>query len=227
MKLRLLLIEDEPEIRRFTRSALENADFTVDEADSLLTATHALNHAKPDLILLDLGLPDGDGLQLIDRIRNWSSTPILVLSARSQEQQKVDALNAGADDFLVKPFGIAEMVARVQALLRRHHKQVEAETPIVRFGDVEVDFSRHLVTKQGQSIHLTAIEFKLLGVLIRQAGKVVTQSALMQQVWGTSQQDHSHYLRIYISRLRKKLENDPSRPVYLLNELGVGYRFKN
>jgi two-component system KDP operon response regulator KdpE len=227
MKLRLLLIEDEPEIRRFTRSALENADFTVDEADSLLTATHALNHAKPDLILLDLGLPDGDGLQLIDRIRNWSSTPILVLSARSQEQQKVDALNAGADDFLVKPFGIAEMVARVQALLRRHHKQIEAETPIVRFGDVEVDFSRHLVTKQGQSIHLTAIEFKLLGVLIRQAGKVVTQSALMQQVWGTSQQDHSHYLRIYISRLRKKLENDPSRPVYLLNELGVGYRFKN
>lgn len=227
MKLRLLLIEDEPEIRRFTRSALENADFTVDEADSLLTATHALNHAKPDLILLDLGLPDGDGLQLIDRIRNWSSTPILVLSARSQEQQKVDALNAGADDFLVKPFGIAEMVARVQALLRRHHKQVEAETPIVRFGDVEVDFSRHLVTKQDQSIHLTAIEFKLLGVLIRQAGKVVTQSALMQQVWGTSQQDHSHYLRIYISRLRKKLENDPSRPVYLLNELGVGYRFKN
>jgi two-component system KDP operon response regulator KdpE len=227
MKLRLLLIEDEPEIRRFTRSALENADFTVDEADSLLTATHALNHAKPDLILLDLGLPDGDGLQLIDRIRNWSSTPILVLSARSQEQQKVDALNAGADDFLVKPFGIAEMVARVQALLRRHHKQVEAETPIVRFGDVEVDFSRHLVIKQGQSIHLTAIEFKLLGVLIRQAGKVVTQSALMQQVWGTSQQDHSHYLRIYISRLRKKLENDPSRPVYLLNELGVGYRFKN
>lgn len=227
MKLRLLLIEDEPEIRRFTRSALENADFTVDEADSLLTATHALNHAKPDLILLDLGLPDGDGLQLIDRIRNWSSTPILVLSARSQEQQKVDALNAGADDFLVKPFGIAEMVARVQALLRRHHKQVEAETPIVRFGDVEVDFSRHLVIKQGQSIHLTAIEFKLLGVLIRQAGRVVTQSALMQQVWGTSQQDHSHYLRIYISRLRKKLENDPSRPVYLLNELGVGYRFKN
>lgn len=227
MKLRLLLIEDEPEIRRFTRSALENADFTVDEADSLLTATHALNHAKPDLILLDLGLPDGDGLQLIDRIRNWSSTPILVLSARSQEQQKVDALNAGADDFLVKPFGIAEMVARVQALLRRHHNQVEAETPIVRFGDVEVDFSRHLVIKQGQSIHLTAIEFKLLGVLIRQAGKVVTQSALMQQVWGTSQQDHSHYLRIYISRLRKKLENDPSRPVYLLNELGVGYRFKN
>lgn len=227
MKLRLLLIEDEPEIRRFTRSALEHADFTVDEADSLLTATHALNYAKPDLILLDLGLPDGDGLQLIDRIRNWSSTPILILSARSQEQQKVDALNAGADDFLVKPFGIAEMVARVQALLRRHHKQVEAETPLVRFGDVEVDFSRHLVIKKDQAVHLTAIEFKLLGVLIRQTGKVVTQSALMQQVWGTSHQDHSHYLRIYISRLRKKLETDPSRPVYLLNELGVGYRFKN
>lgn len=227
MKLRLLLIEDEPEIRRFTRTALEKADFAVDEADSLLTATHALNHAKPDLILLDLGLPDGDGLQLIDRIRNWSSTPILVLSARSQEQQKVDALHAGADDFLVKPFGIAEMVARVQALLRRHHKQAGDETPIVRFGDVEVDFSRHLVVKQGGAVHLTAIEFKLLGVLIRQAGKVVTQSALMQQVWGNSQQDNSHYLRIYISRLRKKLENDPSRPVYLLNELGVGYRFKN
>jgi two-component system KDP operon response regulator KdpE len=227
MKLRLLLIEDEPEIRRFTRNALEKADFAVDEADSLLTATHALNHAKPDLILLDLGLPDGDGLQLIDRIRNWSSTPILVLSARSQEQQKVDALHAGADDFLVKPFGIAEMVARVQALLRRHHKQAGDETPIVRFGDVEVDFSRHLVVKQGVAVHLTAIEFKLLGVLIRQAGKVVTQSALMQQVWGNSQQDNSHYLRIYISRLRKKLENDPSRPVYLLNELGVGYRFKN
>ena len=227
MKLRLLLIEDEPEIRRFTRTALEMADFAVDEADSLLTATHALNHAKPDLILLDLGLPDGDGLQLIDRIRNWSSTPILVLSARSQEQQKVDALHAGADDFLVKPFGIAEMVARVQALLRRHHKQAEDETPIVRFGDVEVDFSRHLVVKQGVDVHLTAIEFKLLGVLIRQAGRVVTQSALMQQVWGNSQQDNSHYLRIYISRLRKKLESDPSRPVYLLNELGVGYRFKN
>ena len=227
MKLRLLLIEDEPEIRRFTRTALENANFAVDEADSLLTATHALNYAKPDLILLDLGLPDGDGLQLIDRIRNWSSTPILVLSARSQEQQKVDALHAGADDFLVKPFGISEMVARVQALLRRHHKRAEAETPIVRFGDVEVDFSRHLVVKQGVDVHLTAIEYKLLGVLIRQAGKVVTQSALMQQVWGNSQQENSHYLRIYISRLRKKLENDPSRPVYLLNELGVGYRFKN
>lgn len=225
-KPRVLLVEDEPEIRRFVKSALEAMGCVVTEADSVMSATHVLSVNSADLLVVDLGLPDVDGQTLIERVRSWSDMPVLVLSARAMEQDKVDALNLGADDYLTKPFGIAEFKARVQALLRRHQRQEELPTSVLSFGSVRVDFTKREIFKDDAPVHLTVTEFKLLAALVKSSGKVMTQKTLLQEVWGPAFKDSSHYLRIYISHLRQKLEVDPSRPKHLMTEIGVGYRFK-
>ena len=225
-KPRVLLVEDEPEIRRFVKNALEGMGCAVTEADSVMSATHVLSVSPADLLVVDLGLPDVDGQTLIERVRSWSDMPVLVLSARAMEQDKVDALNLGADDYLTKPFGTAEFKARVQALLRRHQRQDGAPTSMVSFGTVTVDFTQREIFKNGEPVHLTVTEFKLLAALVKSSGKVMTQKALLQDVWGPAFKDSSHYLRIYISHLRQKLEEDPSRPKHFVTEIGVGYRFK-
>lgn len=179
---------------------------------------------KPDLIILDLGLPDGDGLDFIRDLRQWSSIPVIVLSARSEESDKVLALDAGADDYLSKPFGVAELLARVRVSLRRHAQQNQ-ESPLIQFSDVEVDLINRRVSRAGEDLHLTPLEFRLLTELIANAGKVLTQRQLLSTVWGPNYVEHSHYLRIYMGHLRQKLEAEPARPKHLLTETGVGYRF--
>ena len=179
---------------------------------------------KPDLIILDLGLPDGDGLDFIRDLRQWSSIPVIVLSARAEESDKVLALDAGADDYLSKPFGVAELLARVRVSLRRHAQQNQ-ESPLIQFSDIEVDLINRRVTRAGEDLHLTPIEFRLLTELIANAGKVLTQRQLLSSVWGPNYVEHSHYLRIYMGHLRQKLEAEPARPKHLLTETGVGYRF--
>ena len=225
-KPRVLLVEDEPEIRRFVKNALEAMQCVVTEADSVMSATHVLSVNAADLLVVDLGLPDVDGQTLIERVRSWSDMPVLVLSARTMEQDKVDALNLGADDYLTKPFGIAEFKARVQALLRRHQRREELPTSVLSFGAVRADFTKREIFKDDEPVHLTVTEFKLLAALVKSSGKVMTQKALLQEVWGPAFKDSSHYLRIYISHLRQKLEVDPSRPKHFVTEIGVGYRFK-
>lgn len=179
---------------------------------------------KPDLVILDLGLPDGDGLTYIQDLRQWSAIPIIVLSARNSEEDKVLALDAGADDYLSKPFGISELLARVRVALRRHSSGNQ-ESPLVNFADISVDLINRQVTRAGENLHLTPIEFRLLSALLANAGKVITQRQLLTQVWGPNYVEHSHYLRIYMGHLRQKLETDPTRPKHLLTETGVGYRF--
>ena len=225
-KPRVLLVEDEPEIRRFVKNALETMNCVVTEADSVMSATHMLSVNAADLLVVDLGLPDVDGQTLIERVRSWSDMPVLVLSARATEQDKVDALNLGADDYLTKPFGIAEFKARVQALLRRYQRQEELPSSVLSFGQVRVDFTQREIFKNDEPVHLTVTEFKLLAALVKSSGKVMTQKTLLQEVWGPAFKDSSHYLRIYISHLRQKLEVDPSRPKHFVTEIGVGYRFK-
>jgi two-component system KDP operon response regulator KdpE len=225
-KPRVLLVEDEPEIRRFVKNALEAMHCVVTEADSVMSATHVLSVNAADLLVVDLGLPDVDGQTLIERVRSWSDMPVLVLSARAMEQDKVDALNLGADDYLTKPFGTAEFKARVQALLRRYQRQEELPTSLLSFGTVRVDFTKREIFKGDEPVHLTVTEFKLLAALVKSSGKVMTQKTLLQEVWGPAFKDSSHYLRIYISHLRRKLEEDPSRPKHFVTEIGVGYRFK-
>ncbi|WP_312838270.1 two-component system response regulator KdpE, partial [Pantoea piersonii] len=178
---------------------------------------------KPDLVILDLGLPDGDGRDFIRDLRQWSAVPIIVLSARVDEQDKIDALDVGADDYLTKPFGIGELLARVRVALRRHPGQ--QPEPVIRFSDVSVDLAARRVLRAGQEIHLTPIEFRLLGILLNNIGKVLTQRQLLSQVWGPNAVEHSHYLRIYMAHLRQKLEADPTQPKHLLTETGIGYRF--
>jgi len=226
----VVIIEDEPQIRRFVRSALEAEGWQVFEAD---TATKGLSEAgtrKPDLLVLDLGLPDGDGLDVIRDVRGWSGVPIIVLSARSGETDKIAALDAGADDYLTKPFGVGELLARVRANLRRPRaaaldgSPAEDADPVFRFGAVEVDRQARLVRRTGTEVHLTPIEYRLLSVLIANAGRVLTHRQLLREVWGPSHVGQSHYLRIYMGHLRQKLELDPAQPQHLLTETAVGYR---
>lgn len=222
----VLIIEDEKEIRRFLRMALEGEDFRVVDADTLSRGLIEAATRKPDLVILDLGLPDGDGIQFIHEIRQWSSIPVIVLSARSDEQDKITALDAGADDFLTKPFGVGELLARVRVALR--HRPASgtdhANSPIT-FGEVSVDIAARRVTRNGNALHLTPIEFRLLVSLLNHPGKVMTQRQLLVQIWGPNAVEHSHYLRIYMGHLRQKLEPDPAQPQHLLTETGVGYRF--
>lgn len=222
--INILIVEDEKEIRRFVRSALETEGLRVFESDTLQRGLIEAGTRKPDLIILDLGLPDGDGLSFIRDLRQWSSIPIIVLSARLAEEDKISALDAGADDYLSKPFGIGELLARVRVALRRHAGS-QQESPQVSFADVSVDLLNRQVTRGGEELHLTPIEFRLLAELLANAGKVLTQRQLLSHVWGPNYVEHSHYLRIYMGHLRQKLEADPARPKHLLTETGVGYRF--
>ncbi len=227
-----ILIEDEPQIRRFVRAALEAEGWQVHEAETARRGLLDAGTRKPDLLVVDLGLPDGDGLELIRDVRGWSNVPIVVLSARADEADKIAALDAGADDYLTKPFGVGELLARVRANLRRPRSangdasspdSGEADT-LFRFGTVEVDRQARLVRRNGAEVHLTPLEYRLLTVLIANVGRVMTHRQLLREVWGPSHAQQSHYLRIYMGHLRQKLETDPAQPRHLLTETAVGYR---
>lgn len=220
---RILIVEDENQIRRFVRIALEAEDFSVFEAENGTQGLIETSTRQPDLIIIDLGLPDIEGKEVIKQIRGWSAVPILVLSARDREEEKVAALNAGADDYLTKPFGIPELVARVRAHLRRHSSEVHSDASM-SFGDVVIDLATRTITRAGVEVHLTPIEYRLLITLIKGRGRVVTHNQLMLEVWGPNYSERSHYLRIYMGHLRQKLERDPAQPEHLLTELGIGYR---
>jgi two-component system KDP operon response regulator KdpE len=223
----ILLIEDEPQMRRFLRAALGGHDYRLVEA---ATAKEGLAHAagrNPDVILLDLGLPDTDGLEVTRQLREWTRTPIIVLSARGREQDKVAALDLGADDYLTKPFGVEELLARIRVALR--HASLgpgDVPAPVFEVGELKVDLAQRQVFRAGQEIHLTPTEYKLLVALVRHAGKLLTHRQLLQEVWGSNFITQTHYLRIYVMQLRQKIEPDPTRPRLLLTEPGVGYRFK-
>lgn len=228
----VILIEDEIQIRRFVRAALEADGWQVFEADTAKRGLADAGTRKPDLLIVDLGLPDGDGIDVIRDVRGWSNVPIIVLSARTNEADKIAALDGGADDYLTKPFGLGELMARVRANLRRP-RMASNETPncaftegemVFRFGDVEVDRSKRLVRSNGAEVHLTPIEYRLLTVLVANVGRVITHKQLLRDVWGPSHSEQSHYLRIYMGHLRQKLEADPAQPRHLLTESGVGYR---
>ena len=217
-----VLIEDEAQIRRFVRAALEQEHWQVFEATTIAQGLVECGTRKPDLVVLDLGLPDGDGTDLIRDLRGWSQVPVIVLSARSDEHQKVSALDAGADDYLTKPFGIAELLARVRVATRRQ-AGANGQTS-VSFADVVVDLTTRSVTKAGVDVHLTPIEYRLLTTLIAHAGKVLTHRHLLRDVWGPSHVESHHYLRVYMGNLRAKLETDPAQPRHLLTVTAVGYR---
>lgn len=220
----VLIVEDEKEIRRFLRTALEDESLRVYDAQTLQRGLIEAATRKPDLVILDLGLPDGDGIDFIRDFRQWSQTPVIVLSARSDEEAKIAALDAGADDYLSKPFGIGELQARLRVALRRHASLAQPD-PVYQFSTITVDLTARRITRGGEEIHLTPIEFRLLAILLNNHGKVLTQRQLLNQVWGPNAVEHSHYLRIYMGHLRQKLENDPARPAHLLTETGIGYRF--
>ena len=225
-----VVIEDEPQIRRFVRGALEAEGWQVHEAATLRSGLAEAGTRKPDLLVLDLGLPDGNGIDLIRDVRGWSALPIIVLSARVDEADKIAALDAGADDYLTKPFGVGELLARVRANLRRPRGAAadglagEEADAVFRFGDVEVDRRARIVRRDGADVHLTPIEYRLLSVLVANVGRVLTHRQLLREVWGPSHTDQSHYLRIYMGHLRHKLEADPAQPRHLLTETAVGYR---
>ncbi|MGA7177986.1 MAG: two-component system response regulator KdpE [Thiobacillaceae bacterium] len=222
----VLVVEDEAQIRRFVRAALEDEGCRVAEAETMAQGLIEAGTRKPDLVLLDLGLPDGDGVRFVQDLRTWASLPVLILSARSTENDKIGVLDAGADDYLTKPFAVGELLARVRALLRRSRRS-EVESPIVRFSDVEVDLTRRQLTRDGAAVHLTPIEYRLLCAMIANDGKVVTHRQLLREVWGPSYVESNHYLRIYVGHLRQKLERDPTQPRHFLTETGVGYRFQS
>lgn len=222
----VIVVEDEKQIRRFVRTALEDEGCRVFEAETAAVGLAEAGTRKPDLVILDLGLPDGDGIDFIRDLRAWSDVPVVVLSARTQETDKIGALDAGADDYLTKPFGVGELKARARALLRRQGRRGEAASPEFIFGDVKVDFTRRLVTRRNQPVHLTPLEYRLLAVLLANNGKVMTQRHLLREVWGPGRIESSHYLRVYVGHLRQKLEDDPAQPRHLLTETGVGYRFQ-
>jgi len=222
----VLLIEDEKQIRRFVKVAIEEEGCQVSEAETMAQGLIEAGLRKPDLLILDLGLPDGNGIDLIRDLRGWSDVPVLILSARSQENEKIAALDAGADDYLTKPFAVGELRARVRALLRRRARSGETASPVIEFGDVAVDLSRRLVFRAGAEVHLTPIEYRLLSTLLGHPGKVLTQRNLLREIWGPSYVESSHYLRVYVGHLRQKLEEDPTQPKHFLTETGVGYRFQ-
>lgn len=222
----LLVVEDEPNIRRFVRTSLESQACQVIEASHCQQALNLLKQQRFDLILLDLGLPDGDGLNLISTLRTWSKLPILVLSARTTEQDKIKALDLGADDYLSKPFSIGELLARVRALLRRSQAQINPEPHYYRFGQIEVDLQQRRVTRAGAIVHLTPIEFQLLSLMLVNTDRVLTHRYLLRELWGGTYVESNHYLRVYVRHLRQKLEDDPSQPKYFLTETGIGYRFQ-
>ena len=223
----IIVIEDDPAIRLFLRTGLSAHGFKVFEAERGRQGIIEAGIRKPDLIILDLGLPDIDGVDVIKAIREWSVMPIIILSARSTEQHKIDALDAGADDYLTKPFGLGELLARIRVALRHSVSSPEHDqSSIFSSGTLKVDLMKRQIFVDDREVHLTPIQYRLLSVLIKNAGKVLTHQYLLKEVWGPSYRDNSHYLRIYMSQLRQKLETDPTQPQYLLTESGVGYRLK-
>jgi two-component system KDP operon response regulator KdpE len=222
---RILLIEDDPAICRFLRVSLANNGYQLAEVATARDGVYQAASHPPDAIILDLGLPDGDGLDVLRRIRGWSTLPIIVLSARGQEKDKVAALDAGADDYLTKPFGVGELLARIRVALR-HASRIgdQAGEPVFSVGDLRVDLGKRQVFVRDAQIHLTPIEYRLLTTLIKHAGKVLTHRHLLHEAWGPERISEAHYLRVYMNQLRHKIEPDPHRPRYLLTEPGVGYR---
>lgn len=223
----ILMIEDELQIRRFLRSSLAAHGYALLEASTGQEGVEQAARLHPDGILLDLGLPDLDGLEVLRRIRSWSSVPVVILTARGQEQDKITLLDAGADDYLTKPFGVGELLARLRAAMRRTSLMQTSQLPVTTVGELRVDLVHRQVFRAGDEVHLTPIEYKLLVALVRNLGRVVTQRQLLQEVWGPEYIDSPHYLRIYMQHLRHKLEADPARPRVLLTEPGVGYRLRD
>lgn len=221
----IIVIEDEPQIRRFIKMALEAERCQVFEADTLQRGLIEAGTRQPDMVVLDLGLPDGDGVDFIRDLRTWSDIPVIVLSARTTEVDKVGALDAGADDYLTKPFGAAELLARVRAQLRRRSRIGGNAGTVFEFGKIRVDLGRRIVERAGEPVHLTPIEYRLLAYLITHPGSVMTHRQLLKNVWGPSHADDSHYVRVYMGLLRKKVEDDPSQPRHIVTETGIGYRF--
>lgn len=221
----ILVIEDDATIRHFVRLTLEAEGHQVHEADTLRRGLIEAGTRRPDLVVLDLGLPDGDGVDFIREFRTWSTTPVIVLSARSAEADKINALDAGADDYLVKPFGAGELMARVRAQLRRHLHQTPSGDSVIHFGGFELDLLKRQLMLRGEQVHLTPIEYKLLTFLVGQPDRVITHSQLLKAVWGPGHGEDTHYVRVHMANLRKKVEANPSMPQHLLTEVGVGYRF--
>ena len=222
---RILVVEDEAEILRFVGQSLEREGFEVHQADSLQRGLIEASTRRPDLVVLDLGLPDGDGVDLIRELRTWSDIPVLVLSARIDETDKIEALDAGADDYLIKPFGVGELLARVRAHLRRRATVPRGGGSMVEFGNVKIDLARRTVERAGEALHVTPIEYRLLTHLAAHPHCVLTHRQLLQSVWGPGHALDTHYLRVYMGQLRKKLESDPAQPQHLVTETGIGYRF--
>jgi two-component system KDP operon response regulator KdpE len=220
----VLLIEDEQPIRRFLRVSLTSEGYRVVEATSGEAGMRMAAAQPPDLVILDLGLPGLDGQEVLRRLREWLSAPILILSARDQEKQKIEALDAGADDYLTKPFGVGELLARMRTALR-HSYPKGAESSVLEIGEVRIDLAARIVHLGGEPVHLTPLEYKLLVLFMRNAGKVLTHRFLLREVWGPLDTRETHYLRVFVATLRRKIENDPAQPKYILTEQGVGYRF--
>jgi two-component system KDP operon response regulator KdpE len=220
----IIVIEDEAQIRRFLRTSLTSEGYQLFEAENGKQGLIEAATRKPELIILDLGLPDMDGVEVVKQLRTWSSVPIVILSARSQENDKISALDAGADDYLVKPFGIGELLARVRVALRHMPTTANGEEGVFTVDELQVDMVHRKITVSGVEVHLTPIEYRLLTVLVKHAGKVLTHQMLLKEVWGPNYVERAHYLRIYMGNLRNKLEKDPARPRFLLTEVGVGYR---
>ncbi len=223
----VLVVEDEPQMRRFIRAALDAHGYQVGEAVTASEALALTTSRNPDVILMDLGLPDMDGIDLTRRLREWSRTPVIVISARGREADKVSALDAGADDYLTKPFGVDELLARIRVALRHARASQSTNETAVEFGNVRVDFTRREVTVSGHAIHLTPTEYKMLSLLARNAGRVLTHRQIIREVWGASYAGQNHHVRVHMAELRKKIETDPARPRLILTEPGVGYRLRD
>ncbi len=224
----ILVVEDETPIRRFLKMTLVDHGFDFAEAVNGKEGLMFVASRRPDLLILDLGLPDIDGLAVTRELREWSNVPIIILSARGQEKDKVEALDSGADDYLTKPFGIAELLARIRVALRHGEKSTQG-TPdtVFAFGEITTDLVKRQITRGGEEIHLTPIEYKLLSILIKHAGKVVTHNLLLKETWGAGYQQETHYLRVYMAQLRRKLERDSAHPMHLITEPGIGYRLRS
>ena len=223
----VLVIDDEPQVRRFLRPALEGQGYRVIEATTAQEALIQASTHNPDCFLLDLGLPDGDGVDITKRLREWSAAPIIVVSARGQETDKIAALDAGADDYLTKPFGTGELLARLRVARRNFARfRDDASTPVFEVDGLRADVAQREVSRDGEAIHLTPIEHKLLAALVRHCGKVMTHRQLLNEVWGPSSVNETQYLRVYMTQLRRKIEKDPTRPTLLMTETGVGYRLR-